>query len=219
MSEYVNTYDLKEPYQVIPMERQNFYDEQIQIYRETGKPTRAVDIVDVILFNESGEMIVQKRASHKRHNPNLLDKSIGGHVQNGDDPNYTVMVETVQELEVPSLVTRNYTEFMKAYRLLDTYLKNVALIQFIDTKTFSFEKLFDKDRVVISNRVHFYLWVYAGRIKNIDKEAKGVLFYSLEELEKEMQEFPAMFTDDLKVLLREYKTEIHAFIESLHVKK
>ena len=157
MSEYVNTYDLKEPYQVIPMERQNFYDEQIQIYRETGKPTRAVDIVDVILFNESGEMIVQKRASHKRHNPNLLDKSIGGHVQNGDDPNYTVMVETVQELEVPSLVTRNYTEFMKAYRLLDTYLKNVALIQFIDTKTFSFEKLFDKDRVVISNRVHFYL--------------------------------------------------------------
>jgi energy-coupling factor transporter ATP-binding protein EcfA2 len=157
MSEYVNTYDLNEPYQVIPMERQAFYDEQIQVYKGTGKPSRSIDIIDVILFNESGEMIIQKRASHKRHNPNLLDKSIGGHVQNGDDPNYTVMVETVQELEVPSLVTRNHTEFMKAYRLLDTYLKNVALIQFVDTKTFNLEKIFDKEAAVISNRIHFYL--------------------------------------------------------------
>ena len=82
MSEYINTYDLNEPYQVIPMERQSFYDEQIKIYRETGKPNKSVDVVNVILFNESGEMIVQKRASHKRHNPNLLDKSIGGHVNN-----------------------------------------------------------------------------------------------------------------------------------------
>lgn len=157
MTEYINTYDLDEPYQVIPMERQAFYDEQIKAYKETGKPTRSIDIIDVILFNESGELIIQKRASHKRHNPNLLDKSIGGHVQNGDDPNYTVMVETVQELEVPSLVTRNHTEFMKAYRLLESYLKSVSLIEYIDTQTFLFEKIFDKETVAISNRVHFYL--------------------------------------------------------------
>ena len=215
MSEYINTYDLNEPYQVIPMERQSFYDEQIKIYRETGKPNKSVDVVNVILFNESGEMIVQKRASHKRHNPNLLDKSIGGHVNNWDDPNYTVMMETVQELEVPSVVARNHIEFMKTFQLLNTYLTSIAIVEYIGTKTFTMERLFWQEKIVISNRTHFYLWVYGGRVKNLDKEAKWILFYSLEELEREMKEFPAMFTDDLKILVREYKKEIQSFIDRI----
>jgi hypothetical protein len=49
----------------------------------------------------------------------------------------------------------------------------------------------------------------------MDKEAKGILFYSLEELEREMKEFPAMFTDDLKILVHEYKKEIQSFIERI----
>jgi isopentenyldiphosphate isomerase len=36
----------------------------------------AVSIVDIILFNESGELIIQKRAKHKNHNPGLLDKTV-----------------------------------------------------------------------------------------------------------------------------------------------
>lgn len=215
MAEYINTYDLNEPYQVIPMERQAFYDEQIKTYRETGKPSKSVDVVNVILFNESGEMIIQKRASHKRHNANLLDKSIGGHVNNGDDPNYTVMMETVQELEVPSVVARNHIEFMKTFQLLNTYLTSIAIIEYIGTKTFLMERLFEKEKIVISNRTHFYLWVYGWRVKNLDKEAKGILFYSFDELEKEIQEFPAMFTGDIKVLLKEYRKEIQEFIETL----
>lgn len=215
MSEYINTYDLAEPYQVIPMERQSFYDEQIKTYRETGKPNKSVDVISVLLFNESGELIIQKRASHKRHNPNLLDKSIGGHVNNWDDPNYSVMMETVQELEVPSVVARSHIEFMKTLQLLNTYLTSIAIIEYIGTKTFLMERLFEKEKIGISNRTHFYLWVYGGRVKNIDKEAKGILFYSLDELEKEIQEFPAMFTGDLKVLLKEYKKEIQEFIETL----
>lgn len=197
------------------MERQDFYHEQIAVYKETGSPSKSVEIVNVILFNESGELIIQKRAGHKRHNPNLLDKSIGGHIQNGDDPNYSVMVETVQELEVPSLVARNFTEFMKAYKLLETYIKSIALIQYVDTKTLEYTRIFDKESVVIASRVHFYIWVYGGRIKNIDKEAKGVLFYSLDELEKEIAEYPNLFTDDLKILIVKYNEEIRNFLKHI----
>ncbi|MEI6773395.1 MAG: NUDIX domain-containing protein [bacterium] len=155
--EYVNTYDINNPYQIIPMKRDEFYDEQIEIYKKTGAPTKAVDIIDVILFNEAGEFIIQKRADHKRHNPNLLDKTIGGHVQNGDNPNHTVMVETVQELEIPSLVVNTHTEFMRTYYILSEYLQSIGLIQHIDTKIYNMEKIFDKEKVVIANRVHFYL--------------------------------------------------------------
>jgi len=215
MSEYVNTYDLNNPYQVIPMQRDEFYDEQIEVYKKTGAPTKAVDIIDVIIFNESGELIIQKRADHKKHNANLLDKSIWWHIQNGDNPNHTVMVETVQELEIPSLVVNNHTEFMRTYNVLNSYLQSMSLIQYIDTKIYTIEKIFGKEKIIIANRIHFYLWVYWGRTKNVDREAKGILLYSLESLEKEIKEYPNTFTDDLKLLIEKYRPEIVSFLQIL----
>ncbi len=218
MSEYINAYDIHQPYQVIPMERDDFYNEQIEVYKKTWKPSKSIDIINVILFNESGEIILQKRASHKRHNANLLDKTIGGHITNGDEPNYTMMVEAVQELGVPSLVTKDYAEFIKTYGLLSAYLKSIALIEYIDTQTFEFKKNFDDEMVVISNRVHFYIWVYWGAVKNLDKEVAGVLFYWLDELEKQIVSAPDLFTDDLSILLNAYKKEIKEFVNTLHKK-
>lgn len=77
MSEIVKTYMLSDPEIMIPMERKAFYDEQVVAYLKHGRPTRAVEIVNIFLFNEHGELIIQKRSKHKNHNPGLLDKSIG----------------------------------------------------------------------------------------------------------------------------------------------
>ena len=70
------------------------------------------------MFNSYGEMIIQKRSFDKNHNPGLLDKSIGGHVQFGDTPDYTAMVETIQELQTPSIVLKNENDFVKTFHLL-----------------------------------------------------------------------------------------------------
>ena len=214
MGEMVKTYMLDNPEVMIPMDRAEFYDEQVKAYKETGKPTRAVDIVNVFLFNELGELFVQKRSMEKNHNPGLLDKSIGGHVNEGDEPDYTVMVETVQELQVPSFVLRTDIDFQKTHGLLEEYLSTVAVVQHIDTEFYPMKKMLGGEEVVISNRTHIYAGVYGGRVKTVDREAKGILQYTLKDLRAEMKKYPDIFTYDLRFYEETYRSQLEQFVKS-----
>lgn len=217
MSEIINTYKLDDPFVVVPMERQEFYIEQVEAFKKYGKPTCAVEIVDILIFNSHGELTIQKRSFDKNHNPGLLDKSIGGHMTNGDTPDYTVMVETIQELQTPSIVLKDQSDFEKTYKLLKKYLETIALIRHLSTGLISPVKIINGEKIQIANKAHIYIGVYDGRIRPVDREAKGVLFYSLSELEKEMKETPEIFTDDLHFIMREHEVEIKKFVE--YIKK
>ena len=41
-----------------------------------------------------------------------------------------------------------------------------------------------------------------SRVKPADNEAQGILFYNLDDLEKEMEHFPDLFTDDLHIFMK-----------------
>ena len=69
MSEIVKTYMLDNPSVMIPMERAAFYKEQIKQYALHGKPSRAVEVINIFLFNEKKQLLVQKRSQTKAHNP------------------------------------------------------------------------------------------------------------------------------------------------------
>lgn len=84
MSEIINTYFVHDKETLIPMKRDEFYREQIAVYKETGSPTRACDIIDIFIFNSDGDLAIQKRSKDKNHNPGMFDKTIGGHVTYGD---------------------------------------------------------------------------------------------------------------------------------------
>jgi len=215
MSEVVKTYLLDDPDVMIPMDRNEFYKEQVEIFKKTGKPTRSVEIVNIFLFDETGELFVQKRSHKKAHNPGLLDKSIGGHVQEGDETNYTVMVETIQELQVPSVVLRTDDDFIKTYNLLKEYLNTVAIIKHVDTEIYQLERQMGGEMVKIANKLNLYFGVYGGRVKTVDREVKGVLQYSLKELDEEIEEVPQTFTYDLKFLVKKYRKELENFIKIL----
>lgn len=207
MSEIINTFAFDNPYDLIPMERAEFYEEQSQL----SEPTKAVEVVNVLLFNEIGEIILQKRSHKKNHNPWLLDKSIWGHVTHGNDADYTVMVETVQELQVPSIVLRDKNDFEKTYELLKWYIHAVAIIKRQAVKLIKISKMIAGKEVMIGNKAHVYFWVYAGSVKNVDYEAKGILFYSLEELEEDMKQNPNIFTQDMQYYMSVFRKDIYEF--------
>lgn len=215
MSEIINTFSLKNPSQMIPMNRKDFYDEQVKVYKEEGNPSKAVEVVNVLLFNSHGELIIQKRSFDKSHNAGLLDKSIGGHIENGNTPDYTVMMETIQELQTPSIVLKDKEEFDKTLILMNKYLETVSVIYNIKTDTKLLVKIIDEKKIEIANKIHLYLGVYDGRIRPADREAKGVLFYSLIELEKEMIKSPDTFTSDLHFLINEYNKDIKEFVSKI----
>jgi len=213
MAEKINTFLLKNPFESISMDRKDFYDEQIKAYKDTGSPTRAVEIVNILLFNSYGEMTIQKRSFDKNHNPGLLDKSIGGHIQLGDTPDYTVMVETIQELQTPSIVLKDEIDFIKTFNLLGKYLDTISVIKYFTTTLYSPIKIINKENIPIANKMHLYFGVYDGRIRPVDRESKGVLFYSLSELKNEMDANPDTFTNDIHYIMKEYKSDIEKFVE------
>jgi hypothetical protein len=43
------------------------------------------------------------------------------------------MVESVQELKVPSIVLRNHTDFIKTYKLLNSYLSSISVVEHMKT--------------------------------------------------------------------------------------
>lgn len=217
MSEIVTTYKLDDLDQPIPMDRDEFYDSQIKCFKETGKNTHAVAIVQILLFTPEGEIALQKRSMNKNHNPGKLDKTIGGHMRFGDTANYTVMGESLQELEVPAFVLDSKEDFQKTYKLLHEYTNRSALIQFVDSHTYTSKKIINNELINISNKFYLYLGVYNGAIRPADKEAAGVLYYDYNDLKKELKETPDLYTYDLAFFINKYDTKISDFLNYLHM--
>jgi isopentenyldiphosphate isomerase len=214
-AETITTYLPDRPDVAIPMDRAEFYREQIQLHTSGQQPNRAAGIVNIFIFDSQGELFVQKRSDHKAHNAGLLDKTIGGHIRFGDTNEYTVMVETVQELQVPSITLRTEEDFAKTHDLLKDYLSTVAIIRHIDTELIELNKNIKGQMVPILNKVHLYFGVYDGAVKTVDREAKGVLLYSLADLAKDIETSPALFTDDLHLLLKKYRSDIDKFLKQI----
>ncbi|MBN1162932.1 hypothetical protein JXA34_04285 [Patescibacteria group bacterium] len=84
MGEIIITRKIQNPEIITPVDRAAFYEKEIQRAKEGKEPEISVDVVNILLFNEHREMFVQKRSKDKYHNPNLLDKSLGGHIEYGD---------------------------------------------------------------------------------------------------------------------------------------
>ena len=215
MSEIVNTYLIDNPEVLIPMKRSEFYDEQIKVFKETGKPTRAVDVIHVLIFNSDGEIMIQKRSDNKNHNPGMFDKTIGGHVTHGNKYDYTVMVETVQELQTPSIVLRDFEEFKKTCELLSDYTETIAIINHGNTGIHNLPKILGGERIDILNRTHLYFGVYDGRTRPVDKESQGVLYYKYDKLLEDMKKNPYFYTEDLHFILEKNQKAIREFISSI----
>lgn len=128
------------------------------------------------------------------------------------------MVETVQELQVPSIVFNDHDNFEKRFDLLKEYLQTIALIKHIDTKLYMMPKIMKGRIIPIGNMVHLFFGVYGGRVKNVDAEAKGILFYTIDELLMEINNIPQLFTEDLKILLTHYEPQLREFIASIQTK-
>jgi isopentenyldiphosphate isomerase len=213
MGESITTYDLKKTDVAVPMDRDKFYAEQSKVFRKTGKPTRAIETIMVLIFNLDGELLLQKRSHRKSHNASMIDKTVAGHVTFGDTPLYTVMFESVQELKVPSIVLNTEEEFKKAFKLLRKYMESVALVKYIDKKIMPMERMIKGKKVEIAYKYNFFVGLYNGSVKPVDKEASGVLFYEPKVLEREMKSHPDIFTWDLFYLLKKYNKEIKKILK------
>ena len=206
MSEKLEVYDLDENL-IEVKERDEFYQEIKREFKKTGKITKQVKRVLLLLMNSQGKIVLQRRNSSKQENSGLFDKTIGGHVEEGYSYEVTLIKECAEELGFPVSILEK-SDFGNALKKTD--LKVIGIFREIDYnsnfKSTRIDKSENKFTQPYMQKV--YMGYYDGSLQFIDGESSGIQLYTVKELENAIKINPDDFTDDLKVLFEKYKNQL-----------
>lgn len=132
----------------------------------------------VFLFNENGEMLLQKRAEKKYHSPLQWTNAVCSHPRNGETYLDGAKRRLKEELGIETELTEKFHFIYKA-----------------DVGGGLWEHELD----------HVFIGNYNSEFNLNKDEVEDVRFVSLEDLDKEMSENPEHFTEWFKIILEEYK--------------
>ena len=135
----------------------------------------------VFLFNEQGEILLQKRAASKYHSPNQWTNAVCSHPRNGETYLNAAQRRMQEELGIAAEITPKFHFIYKA-----------------DVGQDLWEHELD----------HVFTGTYEGEFKLNNEEVAEVKYVSMEELELEMTETPEHFTEWFKIILKEYKDHL-----------
>lgn len=196
-------YDLEENLIEIN-ERDKFYKKIKDEFRKTKKISKQVKRVLLLLMNSKGKIVIQRRNLTKDENPGLFDKTIGGHVEEGDSYGITLIKECSEELGFPvSILSKK--DFLRALKKTD--LRIIGLFREVDYESNFLSVRFSQDnkKFIQPYMQTVYMGYYDGPIQFIDGESSGIQLYTSKELEDEIKNNPQLFTEDLKLLFKKYK--------------
>lgn len=135
----------------------------------------------VFLFNDKGEMLLQKRASGKYHSPNQWTNAVCSH---------------------PKI---NETYLEGAQRRLNEELGITADL----TEKFSFIYKADVGQNLWEHELdHVFTGNYEGSFVLNNDEVSEVRYISMQQLDEEMNANPEKFTEWFKIILKEYKDHL-----------
>lgn len=202
MSELLEIYELDGTLLEIK-DRKQFYQQSREEFEKTGKISKKIKRIGVLLMNSIGRIYLQKRSELKTENANLYDKTVGGHVEAGSTFELTVVKECAEELGFPSTIISDI-EFEKAIKSVN--LEIIGILRKVDHLA-----IFNSERILKSGGnfiqpyiTDIYIGYYDGPIKFVDGESSGVETFSLAQLEKEIANHPDKFTEDLKYMVKNY---------------
>ena len=203
MSEKLEIFDLNSELITIK-DRKEFYFEIKEESKETGKISKKVKTIKLILLNSSGSIYLQKRSKLKEENTGKYDKTVGGHISAGDSYDMTVMRECAEELGFPAAVLAP-EEFEKAIKV--TNLDIIGVFKKIEyLPNFMSERILkNKFKMIQPLMNSMYYGYYDGPIKFVDGESSGIEIFSLEELKEEIRDNPDKFTEGIKFMIKKYE--------------
>ncbi|ROI07579.1 isopentenyl-diphosphate Delta-isomerase [Kaistella haifensis] len=135
----------------------------------------------VFLFNDKGEMLLQKRASGKYHSPNQWTNAVCSHPK----------------------IDETYLE--GAQRRLNEELGITADL----TEKFSFIYKADVGQNLWEHELdHVFTGNYEGNFALNEEEVSEVRYISMQQLDEEMNANPEKFTEWFKIILKEYKDHL-----------
>lgn len=132
----------------------------------------------VFLFNEKGEMLLQKRAAGKYHSPLRWTNAVCSHPRAGESYLEGAKRRLKEELGIDADISQKFQFIYKA-----------------DVGNGLWEHELD----------HVFTGIYCADFNLNKAEVEEVRYISLENLDKEIAETPEHFTEWFKIILQEYK--------------
>lgn len=132
----------------------------------------------VFLFNETGEVLLQRRAAEKYHSPNQWTNAVCSHPREGETYLQAAQRRLQEELGITAELTPKFSFIYKA-----------------DVGGSLWEHELD----------HVFTGQYTGGFELNPEEVSEVRYISMEALDSEMQSNPENFTEWFKIILQEYK--------------
>ncbi|NPA09564.1 MAG: isopentenyl-diphosphate Delta-isomerase [Chlorobi bacterium] len=136
----------------------------------------------VFLFNSNGEMLLQKRASGKYHSPLKWTNAVCSHPRNEETYLEGAKRRVKEELGIDVELSEKFNFIYKA---------NVG------------NGLWEHELD------HVFTGTFEGEFYLNKEEVEEVRYISLENLNKEISENPDNFTEWFKIILEEYKHNLH----------
>lgn len=208
MSELLEIFDINGK-KVGVKKRKFFYSQIKREFQKTGKITKMVKTIRVVLMNSDGKIFLQKRSKEKRENAGLYDKTVGGHVPNGYPWDATVIKECAEELGFPVAIVDSKTlEAMG--KSLDLTITGL-LYQVDENKPFKSVRKTRNGEFIQPSWDRIYIGYFDGSIRFCDGEASGIELFTLDDLKKEVKARPEVFTEDIKFMIKKY----HKYLKPL----
>ncbi len=135
----------------------------------------------VFLFNQKGEMLLQKRASEKYHSPNQWTNAVCSHPRIDETYLEGANRRLKEELGIEAELNEKFHFIYKA-----------------DVGQNLWEHELD----------HVFVGNFNGEFHLNPEEVSEVRYISMEDLDKEMKEHPQHFTEWFKIILDEYKDHL-----------
>lgn len=135
----------------------------------------------VFLFNEKGEMLLQKRSDNKYHSPNQWTNAVCSHPRINETYLEGAQRRLQEELGIEAELSPKFHFIYKA-----------------DVGQNLWEHELD----------HVFTGSFNGEVQLNPQEVSEVRSISMENLEKEMIEHPQNFTEWFKIILKEYKEHL-----------
>ena len=135
----------------------------------------------VFLFNDKGEMLLQKRAADKYHSPNQWTNAVCSHPRMGETYMEAAQRRRKEEVGIETPITYRFNFLYKA-----------------DVGQNLWEHELD----------HVFTGNFEGEFKLNEDEVSEVRYISIDELDKEMSANPENFTEWFKIILKEYKQHL-----------
>ncbi len=137
--------------------------------------------ISIFLFNESGEILLQKRAGAKYHSPGKWTNAVCSHPRSGETYLQAAHRRLQEELGIETELTDKFHFIYKA-----------------DVGGDLWEHELD----------HVFTGTFNDEFNLNQNEVSEVRFIPMEDLEKEMAENPENFTEWFKIILNEYRQHL-----------